>query len=118
MAADNTRGAWNPGEHDAECEIESGAVGYDGLYCDCAQRAAAKTKGARERRGLAFGVYEVVVNYLQATGWRRERLGSGWWWKDGCEEEATLGGALEQQLDLDGIDQRDAVPGEVEEFWG
>jgi hypothetical protein len=63
-------------------------------------------------------VYEPVVRYLVARGWRRQELGSGWWWKDGCKEEATLGGALEQQLDEDGIDQRNAIPYEPEEFWG
>jgi len=63
------------------------------------------------------GVYEAVVDYLVSNGWRREELGSGWWWKDG-REEATLGGALEQQLDADAIDQRDASLGEPQEFWG
>jgi len=63
-------------------------------------------------------VYSDAVAYLVANGWRRQELGSGWWWKDGCQEEATLGGALEAQLDADGIDQRDAIPDEPEEFWG
>lgn len=61
--------------------------------------------------------YEAVVRYLLAKGWRREELGSGWWYRDGFEE-ATLGGAFEQQLDADQIDQRDAVAGEPQEFWG
>jgi hypothetical protein len=62
-------------------------------------------------------VYRPVVSYLHSRGWRREELGSGWWWREGFEE-ATLGGALEQQLDADGINQRDAIPYEPEEFWG
>ena len=62
-------------------------------------------------------VYEHAVRYLIANGWRRQELGSGWWWKDDGEE-ATLGGALEQQLDADSIDQRGALVGEPEEFWG
>lgn len=63
-------------------------------------------------------VYSNAVSYLIANGWRRQELGSGWWWKDDCEEEATLGGALEQQLDADEIDQRDAIPDEPMEYWG
>lgn len=63
-------------------------------------------------------VYSAVVGYLVLNGWRRQELGSGWWWKDGCREEATLGGALEQQLDADGLDQRDAITDEPAEYWG
>lgn len=64
-------------------------------------------------------VYSTVVGYLILNGWRREELGSGWWWKDGCREEATLGGALEQQLDSEGVDRRDAIAGEIDgEYWG
>jgi len=39
----------------------------------------------------AGDVYAAAVTYLLGNGWRRQELGSGWWWKDGCEEEATLG---------------------------
>lgn len=67
------------------------------------------TRSAATPSAGASMVYAAVAIYLQTKGWRREELGSGWWWKDGCEE-ATLGGALEQ-LDLDGVDQRVAVPG-------
>ncbi len=69
------------------------------------------------KQGVQRDIYEPVVRYLIATGWRREEKGSGWWWKPTCHEEATLGGALEQQLDEDGIDQRDSIPNELEEFW-
>lgn len=62
-------------------------------------------------------VYFPAVAYLVSRGWRREELGSGWWWREGFEE-ATLGGALEAQLDADEIDQRTAIPDEPEEFWG
>lgn len=62
--------------------------------------------------------YHAVVAYLVAKGWRRQELGSGWWWRDGMEEDAGLGGALEQQLRADGVEMRDAIPGEPEEFWG
>ena len=62
-------------------------------------------------------IYSSAVGYLILNGWRRQEYGSGWWWKDD-KEEATLGGALEQQLDADGIDQRDAIPDEPQEFWG
>ncbi len=62
-------------------------------------------------------VYEAMVEYLSVNGWTREERGSGWWWKDGCEEEATLGGAVEQQLDADGIDQRVMLPREPQVFW-
>ena len=65
----------------------------------------------------AGNAYASVVEYLLGNGWRREELGSGWWWRDGFEE-ATLGGALEQQLDADKLDQRDALDGEPQEFWG
>jgi hypothetical protein len=61
--------------------------------------------------------YENAVRYLIENGWRREEQGSGWWWKDGMNE-ATLGEALEQQLDADGLDQRVAVSDEPQEFWG
>lgn len=73
-------------------------------------RIAAKVSGASL-------TYEAVVRYLLAKGWRREELGSGWWFRDGFEE-ATLGGAFEQQLDNDGTDQRNAVADEPQEFWG
>ena len=63
-------------------------------------------------------VYAVCVTYLIENGWRREEPGSGWWWKDEAESEETLGGALEAQLDVDGIDQRNAIEGEPAEFWG
>jgi hypothetical protein len=68
-------------------------------------------------RAIRDDIYAPIVRYLSARGWRREELGSGWWWREGFEE-ATLGGALEQQLDADNIDQRDAIPYEPEEFWG
>lgn len=69
------------------------------------------------KKAITNDVYAPIVRYLVARGWRRQELGSGWWWKDGGEE-ATLGGALEQQLDEDGIDQRNAIPYEPQEFWG
>ncbi len=62
--------------------------------------------------------YECVVRYLIENGWRRQEQGSGWWWKDEAEAESTLGGALEQQLDMDGIDQRNALADEPQEYWG
>lgn len=65
----------------------------------------------------AAETYIAVVNYLRATGWRREEAESGWWQKDEFEER-TLGPALEAQLDLDGVDQRDMIPHEPREFWG
>lgn len=61
--------------------------------------------------------YFAIVGYLRATGWLREEPGSGWWWK-AEEEDCTLGDALERQLDIDGIDQRDMIPHEPAEFWG
>lgn len=79
-----------------------------------------KSTGAVGRHAdLGREVYAAAVSYLWANGWRREELGSGWWWKADCDEQATLGGALEQQLDADGIDQRDATAGEPQgEYWG
>lgn len=63
--------------------------------------------------------YEAVVRCLIANGARRQELGSGWWYGGAAiQEEATLGVAFEQLLDACGIDQRDAVEGEPEEFWG
>jgi hypothetical protein len=60
--------------------------------------------------------YTAVVAYLRETGWLREEPGSGWWWKEG-ENDGTLGDALERQLDLDEVDQRDMIPHEPREFW-
>ena len=65
----------------------------------------------------AGDVYAAAVTYLLGHGWRREELGSGWWWKEGFEE-AEFGRALDQQLVHDGIDMRKALIGEPEEFWG
>jgi hypothetical protein len=39
--ADQDVRTWNPAEHDAECEIENGAVGFDGIVCLCADRRKA-----------------------------------------------------------------------------
>ena len=63
-------------------------------------------------------VYEHAVRYLIANGWRRQERVSGWWWKEEAGDDATLGGALEWQLDTDGVDQRVAVDDEPEEYWG
>lgn len=66
----------------------------------------------------ALELYARIALFLQENGWRRQELGSGWWWREGFEE-ATLGGAFEQQLDILGVDQRDRVPGEPDgEYWG
>lgn len=80
-------------------------------------RGVESMKAKKKVESGAYLVYLSMVTYLVAKGWRREELGSGWWWKNGFEE-ATTGGAVEQQLDADNIDQRDAVMGEPEEFWG
>lgn len=69
-------------------------------------------------KGQEREVYEAVVRLLVARGYRREELGSGWWWHEELVTEATLGPAFECLLDAVGIDQREAVPGEPEEFWG
>lgn len=62
--------------------------------------------------------YRKVVEYLYANGWVREEEGSGWFWKDGGEE-ATIGGALEQQLQEDNLDTRDEPPGlKSPGYWG
>lgn len=68
--------------------------------------------------GRPRDVYETFVQYLVDAGWRREELGSGWWWKDGDSAECTIGEAVETQLTLDEIDTRDAIGGEPEEYWG
>jgi len=81
------------------------------------ERNAPDAQDVAYKKAITETIYEPIVRYLVARGWRRQELGSGWWWKDGAEE-ATLGGALEQQLDQDAIDQRDAIPYEPEEFWG
>lgn len=62
-------------------------------------------------------LYGAAVGYLVKHGWRRMELGSGWWWREGFEE-ATVGDALDQQLEADGIDFRTALIGEPEEFCG
>ncbi len=62
-------------------------------------------------------VYRVLVEYLRGTGWTRQESVSGWWWKSEATEDATIGGAVEQQLDIDGLDTRLMIPGEPMEFW-
>lgn len=69
---------------------------------------------------VAEQLYRAMVEFVQARGARREELGSGWWW---CEpfgtEERTLGAAVEWFFDSDGIDTRNAIPGEIDgEYWG
>ena len=63
-------------------------------------------------------LYAAMVEFAQENGLRREEFGSGWWWGDKLPTEATLGPAIEELLSQHGIDTRDAVPGEVTEFWG
>ena len=65
-------------------------------------------------------LYRAMVEFVQSRGARREELGSGWWW---CEafgtEERGLGDAVEFFLRSDGVDLRDAIPGEIDgEYWG
>ena len=63
-------------------------------------------------------LYATMVGYLVASGWRREEAGSGWWWKhDAPDGEAVIGGAVEQQLELDGIDLRTMLADEPGEYW-
>ncbi len=62
-------------------------------------------------------LYEANVRYLISKGWRREELGSGWWYREGFNE-ALLAEALDQQFVADGIDFRTAIPDEPQEFWG
>jgi hypothetical protein len=62
-------------------------------------------------------LYEASVRYLIEKGWRREELGSGWWWREGMNE-GLLADALDQQFQADGVDFRRMLPGEPEEFWG
>jgi hypothetical protein len=54
---------------------------------------------------------------LLSKGWRREELGSGWWWREGMEE-APFGEALDAQLEADGLDLRVMLTDEPQEFWG
>ena len=68
-------------------------------------------------KGDAKTAYEAAVAYLVANRWRREEEGSGWWYNGG-KSEATIGEALEVQLDADGFDTRVAIPGEPREYWG
>lgn len=62
-------------------------------------------------------LYEAMVAYAQSNGLRREERGSGWWWSEDFSEEMMLGLAVEELLSRH-IDTREAVPGEIEEFWG
>lgn len=64
-------------------------------------------------------LYAAMVMFAQENGLRRQEFGSGWWWSDKLESEMTLGDAVETLLvDRHDIDVRDAVPGEVGEYWG
>jgi hypothetical protein len=56
-----------------------------------------------------------MVAFLVARGWRRQQEGSGWWWREKYGE-ATLGFAVEQEID-DELDTREMVVGEPREFW-
>jgi hypothetical protein len=63
-------------------------------------------------------LYDLMCRYLIDNGWTRQEEGSGWWWKeDAPEGEGTIGGAVEQQLDLDGLDTRIMRAWEPYEFW-
>jgi hypothetical protein len=62
-------------------------------------------------------LYDAMARYLIAAGWRREELGSGWWWRED-QDESRIGEAVETQLRADGVDTRTAVAGEPQEFWG
>lgn len=99
--------------------MKSAAQGHGmGWPCRCSDCLASDSK---DRHNAAteseYGhVYGMLVSYLLANGWRREEAGSGWWWRDGFEE-ATLGGAVEQQMEKDGLDLRRRLIGEPDEFW-
>jgi hypothetical protein len=78
--------------------------------------AAAQDRHNAATEGEYGHVYGMMVSFLLANGWRREAGGSGWWWRAGFDE-ATLGRAVEQQLEKDGIDFRRRLIGEPDEFW-
>lgn len=65
-------------------------------------------------------LYRAMVEFVWERGARREELGSGWWWcKAFGTEERTIAQAVEFFLESDGVDTRDAIPGEKEgEYWG
>jgi hypothetical protein len=91
-------------------------TGISGAGSDRGESAAAQTF-FEERTPSATLLYGAAVAYLVKAGWRREELGSGWWWRDGFEE-GLFGHALDQQLEADGIDFRESLIGEPEEFYG
>lgn len=67
----------------------------------------------------ATELYAAICLFLQENGLRREELGSGWWWGDAVQSESSLGEAVELLLaEKHGIDVRNAVPGEKQEFLG
>lgn len=66
----------------------------------------------------ARSLYEAMVRYLVTNGWRREELGSGWWWREDQTSEGTVEEAFAQQLEIDGIDLRTMLSDEPQEFWG
>lgn len=65
----------------------------------------------------ARAVYEAMARLLTSEGCRRQERGSGWWWAAGLDEEATVGGAVEQVLANYGIDTREPFPWETEFGW-
>ncbi len=63
-------------------------------------------------------LYDLMCRYLRDNGWTRQEEVSGWWWKeDAPDGEDTIGGAVAQQLDLDGLDVRIMRMWEPYEFW-
>lgn len=67
----------------------------------------------------ARDLYAAMVLFAQENGLRREEKGSGWWYGSAVESDVELGEAVQILLmERHGIDVRESVPGEPEEFWG
>lgn len=78
-----------------------------------------KTSKPTIKPDVSEQLYRAMTQFVLDRGARREELGSGWWWCEAFDQEKTLGDAVEFFFESDGIDTRDAIPGEIDgEYWG
>jgi hypothetical protein len=102
--------SFTPGSgRDSDAAAQDREDGYD-------ERIRSILPGGLEGATRSQALYRTLVVYLRESGWLREERGSGWWWRDGFTE-GTIADAVQQQMEVDGIDSRLMIDGEPPEFW-